>query len=88
MYAETTAQTFFQDRTHSLSYTNPSMSGSKEIKLVAEGIRASFTTYGARLVSLQVPDRDSVWREVNIGYDDVETYVNEKAPSYFGAVIG
>lgn len=60
----------------------------KEYTLEAEGIKASFIPFGARLKSLRVPDRTGAWREVNLGYEDAQGYADEESPSYFGAVIG
>lgn len=60
----------------------------KEYTLEAEGIKASFIPFGARLKSLRVPDREGDWREVNLGYETGKGYADETAPSYFGAVIG
>lgn len=60
----------------------------KEYRLSAPGIRATFIPYGARLTSLQVPDRAGKWTEVNVGYADPSSYIKEAGPSYFGAVVG
>lgn len=60
----------------------------QEYKLCAPGIRATLIPYGARLTSLQVPDRAGQWTEVNVGYADPASYVRESGPSYFGAVVG
>lgn len=59
-----------------------------EITLSAPGIKASFVPFGARLKSLQVPDRNGEWKEINLGYKSAQEYRDEKSPSYFGAVIG
>lgn len=60
----------------------------KEYTLEADGIKASFIPFGARLKSLRVPDAGGTWREVNLGYTDAQGYADEAAPSYYGAVIG
>ncbi|MBR0468608.1 MAG: galactose mutarotase [Mogibacterium sp.] len=52
----------------------------------ADGMRASFTDFGATLVSLAVPDRDGVLRDVVLGHDDVSGY--ENGNGYIGAVVG
>lgn len=57
-------------------------------ELRAPGIRATLIPYGARLVSLRVPDRAGVWTEVTAGYVSPAAYAAEAAPSYYGAVVG
>jgi aldose 1-epimerase len=51
------------------------------------GMRAVFTTYGARLVSLFVPDKNGKETNVVVGFDSVSGYKNSTEP-YFGATIG
>ncbi len=50
------------------------------------GIRARIMTYGAILVSLELPDRDGAFADVNLGFDTLEGYLG--GHPYFGAVIG
>src|SRR3984957_13203812 len=59
-----------------------------EIYTLEEGaLKARVMTYGARLVSLEVPDRNGKTADVVLGYDSFEPYT--KAPlTYFGAVVG
>ncbi len=52
----------------------------------ATGMEACITNFGARLVSLMVPDRAGVLRDVVLGFDNVATYIDN--PSAFGAVMG
>ena len=52
----------------------------------ATGMEACITNCGARIVSLMVPDRDGVLRDVVLGFDDVASYIDN--PSAFGAVMG
>lgn len=51
-----------------------------------DGIRAAVTDYGAALVSLAVPDRDGVHRDVVLGHDDAAGY--EKGGGFIGATVG
>ncbi len=51
------------------------------------GIEASFTNYGQRLISLYVPDRDGNMKDIVLGFSNLEDYINSKEP-YFGATIG
>lgn len=52
----------------------------------ANGLRARFITYGARLTELWVPDRDGQLADIVLGFETLEAYVN--AGGYFGATCG
>lgn len=52
----------------------------------SNNMSAKVMNYGAILVSLNVPDKNGVVKDVCLGYDNVADY--EKNPSFFGAVIG
>jgi len=69
---------------------NKTIQMKKEIKLFSlenkNGVKAILSNYGARLVSMIVPDRNGVKRDVVLGYDNVEDMV--KGNQYFGATIG
>ena len=52
----------------------------------ANGVEACFTNHGARIVSVMVPDRDGVMRDVVLGFGSIEGYVN--VATDFGAVVG
>lgn len=54
----------------------------------ASGMEVSITNYGGRIVSLIVPDRDGVLRDVVLGFDKLEDYYPERNESDFGASIG
>ena len=49
--------------------------------------QAAITNYGARVVSLLVPDKKGALTDVIDGYDSVGKYVNQKE-TYFGAIVG
>lgn len=51
------------------------------------GIEASFTNYGQRLVSLMVPDRNGTFTDVVLGFSTLEEYKKGNG-NYFGSVIG
>ncbi len=53
----------------------------------AKGAIATFTNYGGRIVSLQVPDNTGKLVNVVCGFKSVEAYQNSTEP-YFGATIG
>ena len=52
----------------------------------ANGLRASVMDYGAILVNLEVPDRDGKLADINLGFDDLDSYI--KRSPLFGAVVG
>ncbi len=49
--------------------------------------QAAITNYGARLVSLIVPDKNGVATDVVVGYDNIGNYLH-LPDTYFGAVVG
>ena len=50
------------------------------------GMEVCVTNFGARIVSVLVPDRDGIMRDVVLGFDNIKDYQNVK--SDFGASIG
>jgi aldose 1-epimerase len=52
----------------------------------SRGLKAKLMTYGAALISLEVPDRNGRSADIVLGYDSLEGYI-KKSP-YFGATIG
>jgi aldose 1-epimerase len=59
-----------------------------EIYTLEEGaLKARVMTYGARLVSLDVPDRNGKIADIVLGYDDLKGYTTDPK-SYFGAIVG
>ena len=70
----------------------PPFSGNpfKKYNLEANGIKASFIPYGARLTNLYVKDRNGAYQDVAVGYDDGRQYLEdtETNHTYFGAVVG
>lgn len=54
----------------------------------ASGMEVSITNYGGRIVSVKVPDREGVLRDVVLGFDDLEDYYPERNETDFGASIG
>ncbi|OAV66805.1 Aldose 1-epimerase precursor [Bacteroidales bacterium Barb6XT] len=51
------------------------------------GCEAAITNYGAKVVSLMVPDRDGKLIDVVTGHQTIDDYLNSPQP-YFGAVCG
>ncbi|KAK5071773.1 hypothetical protein LTR64_004451 [Lithohypha guttulata] len=70
--------------------TSTSSAQLTEYTLQAENITAVILPYGARLVSLLVPDRNGVAQDVAVGYDNGSQYPVDTATNhtYFGAVVG
>ena len=59
-----------------------------EIYTLEEGaLRARVMTYGARLVSLEVPDRNGKTADVVLGYDNLAGYTKD-GKTYFGSIVG
>lgn len=50
------------------------------------GLKAKITNYGAKLVSLEVPDKDGKLADVILGYESLDMYI--KGDPYFGATVG
>ena len=50
------------------------------------GMEACITNYGGRVVSLMVPDKDGVMRDVVLGHDNIDDYIN--IDGNLGALIG
>ena len=51
-----------------------------------QGVEAAVTNYGARVVSLKVPDRSGKFDDVVLGFDQLDGYL--KNNPYFGAIVG
>ncbi|TPE44049.1 aldose epimerase family protein [Pontibacter mangrovi] len=51
------------------------------------GLEMAVTNYGAKVVSLLVPDKDGKMEDVVLGFDNLDGYLNANEP-YFGAAIG
>lgn len=52
----------------------------------ANGLEASITNFGGRVVKLLVPDRNGAFEDVALGFDNLDGYL-AKNP-YFGALVG
>lgn len=50
-------------------------------------LSAAITNYGARVVSLIVPDKAGVPTDVVLGYDSIGKYIHQP-DTYFGAIVG
>jgi len=52
----------------------------------ANGMEVCITNFGARIVSIMVPDKNGQMTDIVLGFDNIEDYIN--VPSDFGATIG
>jgi aldose 1-epimerase len=50
------------------------------------GAEVKFTTFGGRIVSLKVPDKNGKFDDIVLGYDNLKDYLDDK--TFFGAIIG
>ena len=55
----------------------------------ANGVEVCITNFGARVVSIMVPDRDGKLTDVVLGFDNIAQYADRQgSPSDYGASIG
>lgn len=52
----------------------------------ANGMEVCITNFGGRIVSVMVPDKNGEMKDVVLGFDSIQDYIN--VPSDFGAAIG
>ena len=52
------------------------------------GLEATITNYGLRLISLMVPDKKGVFNDVVLGHRTLKEYMYPVQERYFGAIIG
>lgn len=57
------------------------------ITLSDDTLTVRLTTYGARVVSIEAPDRDGKKADITLGYKDVASYEADRG-TYFGAIVG
>jgi aldose 1-epimerase len=51
------------------------------------GLVCEITNYGARVVSLWIPDNNGTFDDIVLGFDNIDDYVNANE-KYFGATVG
>jgi aldose 1-epimerase len=54
----------------------------------SKGAEATITTYGARVVTLKMPDKAGKFDDIVLGFDNLDGYLQTPPPPYFGATIG
>lgn len=62
----------------------------KKYDLEANGIKASFIPFGARITNLYVHDKNGDWQDVILGFDEGKRYLQdvETNQTYLGPVVG
>ena len=53
----------------------------------AQGMVVKITNFGGIITEIHVPDKHGVFTDVNLGFDNIESYQQKDVP-YFGALIG
>jgi len=56
--------------------------------LSAGNLTMQVTNYGARIVSLWVPDRNGRYRDVVLGYEHIDRYLHNTGERFLGSVVG
>ena len=51
-------------------------------------LQMTVTNYGARVLSLLVPDKNGAMADVVVGYDKIEEYLTSPGERFFGAAVG
>lgn len=46
------------------------------------------TNFGARVVSLWTPDKNGVYEDIVLGYNNIDNYINNPGERFLGAVVG
>ena len=52
------------------------------------GMEVSITNFGGRIVSVMVPDKNGEYKDVVLGFDNIQDYFPENNQTDFGATIG
>lgn len=52
----------------------------------SSGMEVCITNFGGRIVSIMVPDKNGAMKDIVLGFDNIDDYIN--VPSDFGASIG
>ena len=54
----------------------------------AHGMEVRLASYGARITSIKVPDRNGVMTDIVLGFDTVEPYRSSVKKPYLGVTLG
>lgn len=56
--------------------------------LAAGDLTMQVTNFGGRVVTLWTPDKDGDYEDIVLGYNNIETYLNNPGERFLGAVVG
>lgn len=56
--------------------------------LAAGDLTMQVTNFGGRVVALWTPDKDGNYEDIVLGYNNIETYLNNPGERFLGAVVG
>lgn len=56
--------------------------------LAAGDLTMQVTNFGGRVVTLWTPDKDGNYEDIVLGYNNIDTYVNNPGERFLGAVVG
>lgn len=56
--------------------------------LAAGDLTMQVTNFGGRVVTLWTPDKDGNYEDIVLGYNNIETYLNNPGERFLGAVVG
>lgn len=56
--------------------------------LTSDNLTMQVTNFGARVVSLWVPDKDGNMEDIVLGYNNIDKYINNPGERFLGAVVG
>ena len=56
--------------------------------LAAGDLIMQVTNFGGRVVTLWTPDKDGNYEDIVLGYNNIETYLNNPGERFLGAVVG
>ncbi len=52
------------------------------------GLTVQITNYGARIVTLFAADKEGKYADVNLGYENIDRYVDNDGERYIGCIVG
>ena len=60
-----------------------------DLYTISDGtLTVQLTNFGARIVSFYAPDRDGVYDDIAVGYENIERYIHNTGNRIFGATVG
>jgi aldose 1-epimerase len=52
------------------------------------GVTVQVTNFGARVISIWVPDKNGKYEDIAVGYENIDRYINNKGERFLGCVVG